>query len=510
MTTRLPVTLGDLVTRSGGELRSVDPAAADLPITGISLRAADAGDGMLFAALPGTRTHGAHYAEQAATAGAVAILTDPAGYEILTAAGLTLPVLVVGTVRYHLGDLSAAIYHHPARELCVIGITGTSGKTTTSYLMEGALNAAGKTVGLIGTTGTHIAGEPVATALTTPEAPDLQALLRLMVDRGVTHVVMEVSSHAIALGRVDGMDFAAAGFLNLSQDHLDFHPSMEEYFLTKAQLLDPTQAPRAALSVICVDDVWGQRLAGMVPGALTVATTEGAPPAQLQASVAAVAPSGTMTLKLQLSGTTREVEIGIPGRYNVANLAVAAGLLHSVGIDLDVALPGCAAVRVPGRMELCDEGQDFLAVVDYAHKPGAVSAVLSALRDQVTGRVGIVFGAGGDRDTGKRAEMGLIAADQADYCVITDDNPRSEDPATIRAAILAAAVPAAETTGCVVEEIGDRRAAIRAAVRWARRGDAVVIAGKGHETGQLIAGVMHPFDDRAEVHAALRELTEQT
>ncbi|RNE49491.1 UDP-N-acetylmuramoyl-L-alanyl-D-glutamate--2,6-diaminopimelate ligase [Corynebacterium alimapuense] len=489
-------TLSKLAHLSGGELLHTD--GHDPVITSIGLDSASLEVGALFAAVPGTRKHGAEFA--AATA-AAAILTDRAGRELLEAADEKRPVLVVEDVRSVLGEISAEIYGHPSQDLTLIGVTGTSGKTTTSYLLEVGLMAAGYHVGLIGTTGTRINGRSVPTKLTTPEAPTLQALFARMRTEGVTHVVMEVSSHALSLGRVDGTNFDVAGFTNLSQDHLDFHPTMEDYFEAKAKFFDPKFSVAAGHSVICVDDIWGQQMATRAANPVTVSTT--GVPSDVSARQIELAPSGAQTVELDLPDRDEPLRfvLPLPGDFNIANAALATALAWSVDVPTERFVAGLSKVAVPGRMERIDAGQDFLAVVDYAHKPAAVAAVLDTLKDQISGRLGVIIGAGGDRDPGKRPIMGAEAARRADLVIITDDNPRSEVPETIRAAVLAGAKKAA--TDAEILEIGDRAAAIEALVAWAKPGDGIIVAGKGHEVGQLIAGVDHHFDDREQLRRAL-------
>lgn len=474
---------------------------ADLPITGVTLRAQDCRPGDLFAALPGASTHGARYAADAIAGGAVAILTDAAGIAALPADAAAVPLLVHPDPRAVLGALAATVYGHPAQRIPVIGITGTSGKTTVSYLVEAGLRAAGRTVGLIGTVGVRIDGTDVPSALTTPEAPAVQALLALMVERGADAAVMEVSSHALSLGRVDGVRFAVGAFTNLSRDHLDFHPSMADYFEAKARLFDPACPLHAAATVICVDDDAGRAMAARAADPVTVSAA-GHRADWGCGAVRLLPQGGSEFTATDPAGVDHRVGIRLPGDYNVANCLLALAILDRVGVSPEQAAPGLREARVPGRLEAVDRGQDFLALVDYAHKPGALRAVLQTLRQSRTnpqGRVAVVIGAGGDRDPGKRQPMGQIAAELADLVVVTDDNPRSEDPAAIRRAILdgAAGGPAR------VIEVGDRRAAIAEAVGWARSGDVVVVAGKGHESGQTAHGVTRPFDDRRELAAAL-------
>ncbi len=476
--------------------------AADLTVGGVTLASGEVRPGDLYAALPGARTHGARYAADAAARGAVAVLTDPAGEAEARATGLA--VCVTPEPRAVLGAVASRVYGRPTEQLRVLGITGTNGKTTTAYLVEAGLAAAGLPSGLIGTVqtrtrGRDAAGAPVTTELpsvrTTPEATDLHALLATMVEAGVQAVVMEVSSHALVQGRVGGVGFAAAGFTNLSRDHLDFHGDEESYFQAKALLFDG----RAAVEVVDVDDPAGRRL--VRPGTVTVSTA--GPDADWSATDVASVPAGGSTFTLHgPGGRSWPARLRLPGRFNVANAVLAVALLDAVGVPVETAVAGLAETVVPGRMEPVDAGQRFVAVVDYAHTPDAVTTALRALRGATTGRLVTVLGCGGDRDPGKRPAMGAAAAAGSDVLVITDDNPRSEDPATIRSAMRAGVedVPVGERAE--VLEIGDRRAALAAAVALARPGDTLLVAGKGHETGQEVGGQVLPFDDRA----VLREL----
>lgn len=476
--------------------RIVNPPSADAPVTFVGLDSQNVEPGGLFAALPGTRVHGATYAFDSA---AGAILTDEAGLAIIQQTADRRPVLVVEDVRAILGHVAAEVYGHPSQSFMLLGVTGTSGKTTTTYMLEKGLTAAGCKVGLIGTTGTKIMGRDVATELTTPEAPMLQRLFAQMRDEGVTHVVMEVSSHALMLGRVTGSDFDVAAFTNLSQDHLDFHLTMEDYFQAKALFFDPASELRANRSVICVDDEWGERMAELAEAPVTVATTKGA---DVTAELVRIDDQGRQRIQLTADGSY-EFTLPMPGAFNVANAALAAAIAQTAGVELAPFLRGLEQAAVPGRMERIDEGQPFVAVVDYAHKPAAIGAVLATLRGQVEGRIGVAVGAGGDRDSSKRPLMGAEAAKGADFVVVTDDNPRTEDPAAIRAAVLAGACEAG--TGAEIVEVGSRGKAIDALVEWARPGDAVIVVGKGHEVGQLVGTQKLHFDDREEMRRAITE-----
>jgi UDP-N-acetylmuramoyl-L-alanyl-D-glutamate--2,6-diaminopimelate ligase len=489
-----PVPLLTLVSRGNVALITGGDAAAQVQVSGATLRAQQVVSGDLFAALPGARVHGADFVDAAVKAGAVAVLTDETGASRPAVRNAGVPVLVHPDPRAVLGPVAAFVYGEPSLHLSVMGVTGTSGKTTTSHMIESGLKAAGRTTGLIGTVETRIAGERLGSAFTTPEAPDLQALFAVMVEQGVTHVPMEVSSHALALGRASGTRFAVGAFTNLSQDHLDFHEDMEDYFQTKALLFDG----RSTVEVVCTDGDWGPRL--VTPRTITV-STEGE--GDWTASELTTSVTGEQSFEVRGPVTFR-VALPMPGAFNVANALVAAACLHSVGVSADEMAAGLSTVEVPGRMERVALGQDFTAVVDYSHKPAAVALALDAMRARTDGRVIVVLGCGGDRDVAKRPLMGQAAARRSDLLIVTDDNPRGEDPAAIRAAMRAGAeeVPA-EQRGEVID-IGDRRAAIDTAVERAGPGDVVVIAGKGHETGQEVAGVVHPFSDRDELRAAIQ------
>ncbi|MFC5993372.1 UDP-N-acetylmuramoyl-L-alanyl-D-glutamate--2,6-diaminopimelate ligase [Pseudonocardia hispaniensis] len=491
-----PVAPAELAAAVAAELRH--PAAAR-PVTGVTLRAAEVRPGDLFAAVAGARAHGADFAAAALAAGAAAVLTDPAGAARLRLDSDAVAVLVHPDPRGVLGELAARIYGDPTTLLQVIGVTGTSGKTTVAHLIEAGLSAAGRASGLLGTVQTRIGEASLPSTFTTPEAPDLQAVFALMAERGVTDVAMEVSSHALAFGRVAGTRFAVGAFTNLSQDHLDFHRDMTDYYAAKARLFDG----RAQRHVVCVDDEWGRRLAAATPGVVTVSATGQV--ADWQAGDITAAPDGTQRFVAGApDGARLPVRLRLPGAFNVANALVALACLDAVGVPAAMAAERFERLTVPGRMQRIEAGQPFLAVVDYAHKPAAVAALLDALRGQVHssgGRLLVVLGCGGDRDRGKRPLMGAIAAGRAELLIVSDDNPRSEDPAEIRRAILEGA--RAEPARGEVLEIGDRRAAIAAAVARARPGDAVVVAGKGHEKGQEIEGVVHPFDDADELRRAI-------
>ena len=453
-------------------------------VTGLALNTAHLGPGDLYVALPGANAHGGTYVQQARERGATAVLTDEVGADLV---GDVLPTVVVEQPRRRLAGLSAAFYGHPAESFQTLGVTGTQGKTTTTYLAEAALGD--RVSAVVGTIGTRIGTVPAASTLTTPEAPQLQALFAVMREEAVELCAMEVSSHALVQGRVDGFVFDVAVFLNLGRDHLDFHHDLEDYFLAKAALFTPERARHA---VVNIDDAHGRRLRGLTPLPVTTFSTDGNPadwrgvnirPHRLGTDLEVLGPDG---LAIDLS-------VPLPGAFNVSNALAVVAALASIGHDPFALAAGIAAsTGVPGRMERVEAGQDFTAIVDYAHKPDAVTAVLTALRPVTAGRLIVVIGAGGDRDHGKRPLMGEAAARHADVVIVTDDNPRSERAASIRNAVMEGA---AGGPGLAIE-VADRRDAIEHAVAMAHLGDTVVVAGKGHERGQEVDGVVHPFDDR--------------
>ncbi|MDQ6524135.1 UDP-N-acetylmuramoyl-L-alanyl-D-glutamate--2,6-diaminopimelate ligase [Nocardioides sp. LHD-245] len=473
-----------------------EPAFGGVEVRGLSLDSRRVEPGDLYAGLPGSRAHGATFAEQAAGSGAVAVLTDAEGAAL--AAGAGLPVLVVPDPRAVLGAVAAQVYGHPAAALRTIGVTGTQGKTTVTRLLDGGLLAAGVRSAVIGTVGTRIAGEEVRTALTTPEAPDLHGLFARMRELDVTACAMEVSSHALVLGRVDGVVFDVAVFTNLGRDHLDFHADVEDYFAAKASLFTPEHA---RLGLVCMDDEHGRRLAAEAP--IPVRTYALGRPADWTASSLDQRPDGSTFTVHGPGGVTIAATVPVAGEFNVANALAAIAAAAEAGLDPQRVADGMSrSAGVPGRLERIETGRDLTVVVDYAHKPDAVDAVLRTLRPVTRGRLIVVIGAGGDRDRGKRPVMGAIAAELADLVVVTDDNPRTEDPAAIRAEVLAGA----RTGDAEVVEVGDRRAAIATALRRSAPGDVVLVAGKGHESGQEVAGVVHPFDDRDVVRELLADL----
>jgi UDP-N-acetylmuramoyl-L-alanyl-D-glutamate--2,6-diaminopimelate ligase len=497
--------LRELADQLGTALPEPPGGSDDVLVTGVTHDSRSVVPGDLYAALPGSRTHGARFAVAARDRGAVACLTDAAG--AAEARGAGLPTYVVPDPRAVLGPLAAWVYGEPARRLSTIGITGTNGKTTTAYLLEAGMKAAGRSTGMIGTIETRIGDARVPSVRTTPEATDLQALLAVMVEQGVDAVAMEVSSHALALGRVDGMTFDVVVFTNLSEDHLDFHPDLEAYFRAKASLFT---AGRARHAVIDVDDAHGARLVQLAADAgvpVTTVSPQGRQDADWRVTDLVLAGEGSTFSLTGPQGVVLATGTALPGAFNVDNAALAVVALAVAGVDPAAAAAGVRACPgVPGRMERVEAGAPFLSLVDFAHSPDSLERLLATTRGLVGpgGRLVVVIGAGGDRDPYKRPVMGEIAARDADIAVLTSDNPRSEEPLAIIAAMQAGA---ASVPGAAVEVVPERAAAIRRAVALGRPGDVVVIAGKGHEQGQEIAGVVHPFDDRVVLRAALSGAT---
>lgn len=448
----------------------------EVSVTDLAFDSREVMPGDLFFCVPGLRVDGHAFASRALNAGAAALVVER-WLEV------EAPQALVPSVRRAMGPVSAMAFGDPASSMATVGVTGTNGKTTVTYLLASIFDAAGLTAGVVGTTGASVAGEPVPLARTTPEAPDLHRLLARMRDRGVQGAALEVSSHALEQRRVDGIVFDIAIFTNLSQDHLDFHATMDDYFDAKARLFTAEHAGRA---VVNVDDPFGRRLLRDI--AIPTTTFGIGSEADLRARDVVVTRDG---ITCSVDGV--EIRSRLRGAFNVGNLLAAAAAARAVGIDDDAVRRGLAALReVPGRMEPIDAGQDFLVVVDYAHTPDSIRSVLRASRPLTSGRLILVFGCGGDRDRAKRSPMGAAATANSDLTVVTTDNPRSEDPMVIISEIERGAM---DGGGAFVIE-PDRRAAIRLALHEADAGDVVVIAGKGHEPFQELRDEAIPFDDR--------------
>ncbi len=461
----------------------------DVEVTGLCSDSRRVRPGDLFFGLTGLRQDGQAFVRQALKAGAVAAvvgrdLHDP---------GLRL--LQVDEPRKALAQASARFFGHPSRALTVVGVTGTNGKTTTTYLLEAVFAAAGLEAGIVGTTGARIRGAARPLGYTTPEAPELEGLLREMVDRGVRAVALELSSHALVQRRCYGLECDVAVFTNLSHDHLDYHGTLEAYLDAKLMLFDGRNQPRPTKRVRAVinadDPASATVVAAARRGGMEVHTFGQSRGAEVR--IAKVAPRREgLDLSLDVEGRALATRLPLLGRYNAWNAAAALTAARALGIGAQPALRGLAVVPgVPGRLERVDCGQPFDVVVDYAHTPDALERALAAAREHASGRVLLVFGCGGERDRAKRPLMGRIAADASDRAWVTSDNPRGEDPGAIAAEILAGAPGA----GLALEL--DRRAAIAAALAAARGGDLVLIAGKGHETTQTLGDRVLPFDDRA-------------
>ncbi|MEO7587266.1 MAG: UDP-N-acetylmuramoyl-L-alanyl-D-glutamate--2,6-diaminopimelate ligase [Arachnia sp.] len=479
------------------------PVDSDVVIRDITLDSREAVPGALWVALPGSRAHGATHAASAVGAGVTAILTDADGAELM--AGLDVPVLVSGGLRHDMGVVAARMFGHPAERLLTLGVTGTNGKTTTVALLEAALAEAGRTVGTIGTIGFRLAGRELPSGrgtVTTPESPDLQALLAVMSERGADAVALEVSSHAMALERATGMVLDVAGFVNLGRDHLDFHGDVDSYFEAKASLFTPGHT-RAA--VCWVDDPHGARIAerARLAGLPVVSVGTGHDADFRLSGFSPVEPLGGRAI-LRYDGQDLDIRISMPGLHNMVDAALALAMAVTAGISVAAALEGLRLAQVPGRMQLLDMPQNAPAVVvDFAHTPQAVAASLDALSSSFD-HVITVLGCGGDRDREKRPLMGRAAAERSDLLVVTDDNPRTEDPASIRRAML----EGARVAGATVVEVPGRRAAIEHALREATAGSVVAILGKGHERGQQIGLDVLDFDDAVEARRAWGRTTE--
>jgi UDP-N-acetylmuramoyl-L-alanyl-D-glutamate--2,6-diaminopimelate ligase len=527
--------LGELIPAALGAGGAIEdrPAgdAAAVEVSSLAYDSRTVRPGGLFFCVQGEHSDGHEHAARAVAAGAVALVVE-------RPLGLGVPELAVRSARAAMGPVAARFYGDPSAELRVVGVTGTNGKTTTAFLARALTQAGGERCGLLGTVVSVVGGQERPAARTTPEAIDLQADFRAMLDGGERACAMEVSSHALALGRTDGVRFAAAIFTNLTQDHLDFHGTMEDYFQAKRRLFVPT-APHAGhaavhdsrsgepdaakarvvapilgaaaprVSVVNLDDPYGRRLAAELPGAVTFAIERDA---DYRARDVRVASDGCR-LRLQTpAGGERPLSLPLPGRFNVANALGALAAVHALGGDLDTLVRALErGVRVPGRLEGVDEGQQYAVLVDYAHTPDSLENVLLAARELTGGRVICVFGAGGDRDRGKRARMGEIGARLADVAIVTSDNPRSEEPEAIIAEILGGMERARHIGAPPAMALVDRRAAIDRAIETARPGDVVVIAGKGHEQGQEFAGGHKiPFDDVTVAREALRARRKHT
>ena len=466
---------------------------ASTVISGLTLNSNAVQEGDLFIALPGEKAHGADFAADAIARGAVAVLTDAEGASKIS----DVPVIVSSNPRRAAGVISAWFYSEPMRDLYSVGVTGTNGKTTVTTLLHQIMSAAGRESGLIGTVETRIGDEVVASKRTTPESSDLQALSAVMRERHMRNLVMEVSSHAIALERIRGSHFSVVAFTNLSQDHLDFHKSMDDYFAAKSKLFT---FEFADLAVINIDDAYGVKLASATELPVMTVSRHDHNATWHYVSMTRDYVGAHVAIRGS-AGILIEGKVHLHGGYNFDNLLMAVAIATESGIDpIDIAAILPQLTGAAGRLEAVRLGQNFTALVDYAHSPDAVARVLETAHEITDGRVIAVLGCGGDRDSSKRPLMGKALHEGADVAIFTSDNPRSEKPDAILVQM---------TLGLDIQEpsaiIEDRADAIRAAVNEAQAGDVVLVLGKGHEKGQEIAGVNHPFDDRVELAKAIED-----
>lgn len=464
---------------------------ANVSFTGVTHADSDVEAGDLFLAIPGARVHGATFIESAMKRGAVAVLTDEAG--LLHCAGI--PALVVKDVRTAGALVAASLYKYPTRDLTSIGITGTNGKTTVSTLLYQIFEAVGRDTGLIGTVETRIGAEVVKSSRTTPEASELQALAAVMRERHMRHLVMEVSSHALSLKRMKGSHFSVAAFTNLSQDHLDFHRDMDSYFAAKAQLFSSEYAEQAFINI---DSPYGQRLASETQIPVTTVSRTNKEATWHFVETHNVSRGVEFSIR-GAGGILIESQTRLFGGFNLDNLLLAVAIAVECGIDpIELAAVIPTLTGAPGRLESVSLGQRYTALVDYAHSPDAVSNVLAAVREFTPGKIIAVLGCGGDRDASKRPLMGAALLHGADIAIFTSDNPRSEAPREILSQMTNSLTFSAPSQ--IIEDRGD---AIRAAIALAADADTVLVLGKGHETGQEIAGVVTPFDDRIALAQAI-------
>ena len=486
-----------------------------LPVPGLAYHTGQVAAGGVFVAIPGTRTDGHEFVFQAVTRGARVLVVEK---PCVAPAGVT--VVRVPSARVALAALANRFFAFPSHRLTIVGVTGTNGKTTTAYLLESILAAAGHRVGVIGTVNIRYPGAVTPAPVTTPESLDLQRSLSEMLQAGVTHVVMEVSSHGLDMHRVEGTRFAAGLFTNLSQDHLDYHGTMEQYFATKARLFtqilrgDGGERPGHGVALINGDDGWGKKLCSLVPGPLL---RYGLRPGLEIRAIQATCDLSGITARVETPAGGLEFHSPLLGRLNLYNVLAATAAAVGLGLPLDAIRGGIEALtQVPGRLEVVPNDLELRVLVDYAHTPDALEKALDALRDLGGRRLICVFGCGGDRDRGKRPIMGAAAAHRADVVVITSDNPRSEVPEAIVADIETGVRPLGLKRIEPLQDVPppeercytlavDRREAIRLAVAWAQPGDVVYIGGKGHETYQIVGPRRLDFDDRLVAAAALEE-----
>ena len=484
--------LNDLTGTVPGKVRIIGDQNTDIQDICIDSRKVKPGD--LFVCTPGLRMDAHQFAPQAVESGAAALLVDHA-------LDLDVPQVVVEDVRCALSYVAAQFHDNPARKMHMIGITGTKGKTTTSFLIKSILEEAGKKVGLIGTVCSMIGEEVIPAKLTTPDPVDTQAMLAQMADAGVEYVIMEVSAHALALDRLAGIKFEVGAFSNFSQDHLDFFDSMDSYFACKMNFFNPSMTEKLVYNLD--DDRVGAGMAQLGREALRIGIREGS---DIYANDIEINECGSNFLMSWHKHFRVSVALKLAGIFNVYNALLAAGICIQLGISPEDICRGLEDVRaVPGRIELLETGTPYRVILDYAHSPDSLENILKAVRQTAKGRMICLFGCGGNRDSAKRPMMGEIAGELADFCILTSDNPRNEDPM----AILAAIEEGIRGTGCEYVVIENRREAIKFALQNARPSDVVVLAGKGHETYQEIKGMRYPFSEKIVVAELLKEIRAQ-
>ena len=487
--------LNEIVTDLDFDLLQGD---LDISVEGIAYDSRKVKPGYLFVSISGFTHDGHDYIDEAIEAGAAAILVEK---EIRIDREAT--VIMIDDTRQGLAKVSSAFYDHPSQKLKVVGVTGTNGKTTTTYLIKSILERAGYKSGLIGTIKNKIGDQDYKTQRTTPEALDLQALFAKMVEEGVTHVVMEVSSHALELNRVDEIDFNIAIFTNITQDHLDFHDSFEDYLAAKGKLFSKLEGDEEKTAIINIDDPHSDQILDFSEGSIITYSIE--KDANLKAKDITISPTGVEFL-VEVFSDRIDLNLNLTGLFNVYNTLAALGAGASLNIKLDDIKEGLEEVQgVAGRFEIIDEGQDFGVIVDYAHTPDSLKNILQTAEDFVEGRIIVVFGCGGDRDRSKRPIMGQVATELADFSVITSDNPRSEEPAAIIDDIEVGVKEISKVAGEDYIIIEDRAEAINYGIEIAQANDLVFIVGKGHETYQILKDKTIQFDDRQVAREALVE-----
>lgn len=494
-----PVALAEFAARFGLELIG---SSAGVSLTGISMNTGDLRRGDLFVAMPGKKTHGANFAAKAIELGAVAIVTDRVGLEMI--GEVALPVLLLENPRAHLGDLAAYVYGNVAGNLPkLFATTGTNGKTSTSYLLEGILRQLGEVTGLTSTAERHIAGEIIVSRLTTPESPEMQALIARMREKGVTSVAVEVSAQALSQLRVDGMHFDVVGFTNLSHDHLDDYADMQDYLEAKLPLFTKRRAERG---VVCLDSPYGKAFVKQSEIPVVTITSQMGIDADWHVGITAETPKYTSFVLAGPDGVTIRSRVPLLGAHMAANAGLAIVMLIEAGFSataIQEAIANGIDAYLPGRTERVSGETGPTVYVDFGHSPDAFLNTLAAVRKVTDGRVFMVFGADGDRDASKRPDMARIAAEGSDVLVITDHHPRFEDPASIRKALMDSAIAARPKLE--IYEVSPPEAAIRKAVALAKPGDAILWAGPGHQDYRDIRGVRTPYSARAEARAALHE-----